>query len=187
MPENAQNPQVTIEMESGGKIVLELYYDKAPNTVLSFLSLVKEGYYDGVIFHRVVKGFMIQGGDPDGTGTGGPGYSIKGEFPNAGFTQNDLQHTAGTISMARQGHPNPDLDKARHNTAGSQFFICDADCPSLDGGYAAFGRVTEGMDVVLEIAAVPTDSNDRPLDPVVIKSVTADTHGVEFPAPEVIK
>ena len=178
------NPVVTIEMESGGTIVLELYYDKAPNTVRNFVSLAQSGYYDGLIFHRVIQNFMIQGGDPDGNGGGGPGYSIPGEFANAGFKQNDLSHTAGTISMARKGHQDPQIDKAYHGSAGSQFFICDVNKDFLDGSYAAFGRVTEGMDEVLRIAAVETDRNDRPLQDQTMKKVTVDTFGENFPPPE---
>jgi peptidyl-prolyl cis-trans isomerase B (cyclophilin B) len=182
-PDGAKNPVVTIEMESGGKIVLELYYDKAPNTVRNFMSLAKRGFYDGLIFHRVMQGFMIQGGDPEGSGSGHPGYRIPGEFPNAGFTQNDLSHTAGTISMARQGRQDPEADKAFHNTAGSQFFICDVDSTFLDGNYAPFGRVTEGMDEVLRIAAAATDMYDKPLSDEKMTRVTADTFRVEYPPP----
>lgn len=182
-PADAKNPQVTIEMESGAKIVLELYYDKAPNTVLSFVSLASNGFYDGLIFHRVIQNFMIQGGDPSGDGTGGPGYQIPGEFPNAGFTQNDLLHTAGTISMARRGHQDAEQDKAYHNTAGSQFFICEVDYSYLDGNYTPFGRVIEGMDEVKRIASVTTDQYDKPLKAEVMKKVTVDTFGVKYPAP----
>ena len=146
------NPIVTIEMEDGGIIRAELYPEIAPNTVRNFISLVKKGFYDGVIFHRVIPGFMIQGGDPTGTGMGGPGHTIKGEFAANGV-KNDLKHTRGVLSMARSGNP---------NSAGSQFFIMHADAPHLDGQYAAFGKVIEGMDVVDEIAAVPTDYSDRP-------------------------
>ena len=147
----AQNPVVTIEMENGSVIKAELYPQVAPNTVNNFISLVKKGFYDGVIFHRVISGFMLQGGDPDGTGMGGPGYSIKGEFTQNGF-QNDLKHEPGVLSMARTMMP---------NSAGSQFFIMHEAAPHLDGAYAAFGKVTEGMDVVNAIAAVPTNYNDR--------------------------
>ena len=150
----AQNPVVTIEMENGSVIKAELYPQVAPNTVNNFISLVKKGFYDGVIFHRVISGFMLQGGDPDGTGMGGPGYSIKGEFTQNGF-QNDLKHEPGVLSMARTMMP---------NSAGSQFFIMHEAAPHLDGAYAAFGKVTEGMDVVNAIAAVPTNYNDRPLE-----------------------
>ena len=152
----AQNPVVTIEMENGSVIKAELYPQVAPNTVNNFISLVKKGFYDGVIFHRVISGFMLQGGDPDGTGMGGPGYSIKGEFTQNGF-QNDLKHEPGVLSMARTMMP---------NSAGSQFFIMHEAAPHLDGAYAAFGKVTEGMDVVNAIAAVPTNYNDRPLETV---------------------
>ncbi|WP_422660073.1 peptidylprolyl isomerase [Paenibacillus sp. EC2-1] len=170
----ASHPIVTIEMDSGKTIKLELYPEVAPNTVNNFISLVKKGFYDGVIFHRVIPGFMIQGGDPDGTGAGGPDYSIAGEFTSNGF-QNDLKHTRGVLSMARTGEP---------DSAGSQFFIMHADSPSLDTQYAAFGKVIEGIEVVDEIAALPTDANDRP-DPLpTMKKVTVDTLGKEYPEPE---
>ena len=155
------NPIVTIEMEDGGIIRAELYPEIAPNTVRNFISLVKKGFYDGVIFHRVIPGFMIQGGDPTGTGMGGPGYSIEGEFTSNGF-QNDLKHTRGVISMARSMNP---------NSAGSQFFIMHQDAPHLDGQYAAFGKVVAGMDVVDKIASVRTDWNDKPTTPVKMKTV----------------
>ena len=158
------NPIVTIEMEDGGIIRAELYPEIAPNTVRNFISLVKKGFYDGVIFHRVIPGFMIQGGDPQGIGIGGPGYCIKGEFSHNGF-QNDLAHTEGVLSMARAMNP---------NSAGSQFFIMHEDAPHLDGQYAAFGKVVEGMDVVDEIASVKTDYNDKPLEPQVMKKVTIE-------------
>ena len=167
----AQNPVVTIEMENGSVIKAELYPQVAPNTVNNFISLVKKGFYDGVIFHRVISGFMLQGGDPDGTGMGGPGYSIKGEFTQNGF-QNDLKHEPGVLSMARTMMP---------NSAGSQFFIMHEAAPHLDGAYAAFGKVTEGMDVVNAIAAVPTNYNDRPLE---TQPMTVDTFGVDYPEPE---
>ena len=157
----AQNPIVTIEMEDGGKMVAELYPDVAPNTVNNFISLVKSGFYNGLIFHRVIPGFMIQGGCPDGTGMGGPGWHIKGEFARNGVP-NPIKHTRGVISMARAMDP---------NSAGSQFFIMHEDAPHLDGGYAAFGHVVAGMDVVDRIAQVATDYNDRPLTPVVMESV----------------
>ena len=169
-----QNPVVTIEMMDGKKIVAELYPETAPNTVRNFISLVKKGFYDGLIFHRVISGFMIQGGCPDGIGTGGPGYSIKGEFAQNGFP-NSLKHTRGVLSMARAMNP---------NSAGSQFFIMHADAPHLDGAYASFGKVTEGMDVVDEIANVRTDYNDRPLKEQKIKSVTVETFGEEYAEPE---
>ena len=168
-----KNPIVTIEMENGDIIKAELYPDIAPNTVNNFISLVKHGFYDGIIFHRVISGFMIQGGDPEGIGTGGPGYSIKGEFARNGF-KNDLKHEAGVLSMARSMLP---------NSAGSQFFIMHENAPHLDGSYAAFGKVIEGMDVVNKIATTPTDSSDRPLNPQVMKKVTADTQGVDYPEP----
>ena len=168
------NPIVTIEMENGDVMKAELYPEIAPNTVNNFISLVKKGFYDGLIFHRVIPGFMIQGGDPLGKGIGGPGYSIKGEFRQNGF-QNDLLHTRGVLSMARAGNP---------NSAGSQFFIMHDDAPHLDGGYAAFGKVTEGLEVVDRIASVRTGRNDRPLEPQVMKKVTVDTFGVEYPEPK---
>lgn len=168
------NPVVTIIMENGDVMKAELYPEVAPNTVNNFISLVKKGYYDGLIFHRVIRGFMIQGGCPKGTGMGGPGYSIKGEFSQNGF-KNDLKHTEGVLSMARSMMP---------NSAGSQFFIMHKDAPHLDGAYAAFGKVTEGMDVVNKIAEERTDYSDRPLKTQKIKSMTVDTFGVEYPEPE---
>ena len=170
----AQNPVVTIEMENGSVIKAELYPQVAPNTVNNFISLVKKGFYDGVIFHRVISGFMLQGGDPDGTGMGGPGYCIKGEFTQNGF-HNNLKHEPGVLSMARTMMP---------NSAGSQFFIMHKSAPHLDGAYAAFGQVTEGMDVVNDIAAVPTNYNDRPLETQRMKKVTVETFGVDYPEPE---
>ena len=172
----AKNPIVTLEFEDGKKIVAELYPEIAPNTVNNFISLINHNFYDGLIFHRVIPGFMIQGGCPNGTGTGGPGYSIKGEFSMNGF-KNDLKHTEGVLSMARAMHP---------DSAGSQFFIMHKTSPHLDGQYAAFGKVTEGMDVVDDIARIPTDFSDRPIMDVVIKSVTVDTDGVEYPEPETL-
>ena len=169
-----KNPIVTIELNSGKIIKAELYPEIAPNTVKNFISLINKGFYNGLIFHRVIRGFMIQGGCPNGTGTGGPGYSIKGEFNINGF-QNDLKHTAGVLSMARAMHP---------DSAGSQFFIMHETSPHLDGQYAAFGKVTEGIDVVDEIANMPTDYTDRPFDDVVMKTVTVDTFGVEYGEPE---
>lgn len=168
------NPIVTFEMENGDIIKAELYPEIAPNTVNNFISLVNAGFYNGVIFHRVIRGFMLQGGDPQGTGTGGPGYSIKGEFTQNGFT-NNLKHEPGVLSMARTMMP---------NSAGSQFFIMHKDAPHLDGAYAAFGKVTEGMDVVNKIAETRTDYSDRPLDPQGIDTITVETFGVEYPAPE---
>lgn len=168
------NPVVTIIMENGDVMKAELYPEVAPNTVNNFISLVKKGYYDSLIFHRVIRGFMIQGGCPQGTGMGGPGYSIKGEFSQNGF-KNDLKHTEGVLSMARSMMP---------NSAGSQFFIMHKDAPHLDGAYAAFGKVTEGMDVVNKIAEERTDYSDRPLKTQKIKSMTVDTFGVEYPEPE---
>ncbi len=169
----AKNPIVTITMESGDVIKLELYPDIAPISVNNFLSLVNKKFYDGLIFHRVIKGFMIQGGCPEGTGMGGPGYCIKGEFAQNGV-ENNLKHTPGVLSMARAQHP---------DSAGSQFFIMHKTSPHLDGAYAAFGKVIEGMDVVNKIAEVPT-YNDRPYENQVMKSVTAETFGVDYPEPE---
>ncbi len=169
-----KNPIVTIEMENGDIMKAELYPEVAPNTVNNFISLVKNGYYDGLIFHRVISGFMIQGGCPDGTGMGGPGYQIKGEFAQNGFA-NELRHTEGVLSMARAMHP---------DSAGSQFFIMHKESPHLDGQYAAFGMIIEGMDVVNKIAAVPTDYSDRPMEPQMMKKVTVDTKGTDYPEPE---
>lgn len=168
------NPIVTINMKGGDVIKLELYPDIAPNTVNNFISLVKKGYYDGVIFHRVIESFMIQGGDPKGVGTGGPGYTIKGEFAKNGFTKNNLKHARGVISMARTMMP---------NSAGSQFFIMHQNSPHLDGQYAAFGKVVEGIEVVDKIASVETDYSDKPIVPQVMEKVTVDTFGVEYPQP----
>lgn len=168
------NPIVTIEMEDGGIIKAELYPAVAPNTVNNFISLVKKGFYDGICFHRVIRGFMIQGGCPDGTGMGGPGYCIKGEFGMNGFT-NELKHTPGVLSMARTMVP---------DSAGSQFFIMHETSPHLDGQYAAFGQVIEGMDVVNKIAGTRTDFRDKPLKAQVMKKVTVDTQGVEYAEPE---
>lgn len=170
----SQNPVITIEMENGDIIKAELYPEIAPNTVNNFLSLVNKGFYNGLIFHRVIEGFMIQGGCPEGSGMGGPGYSIKGEFTQNRF-KNDLKHTKGVLSMARSMHP---------NSAGSQFFIMHRVSPHLDGSYAAFGKVIEGMDVVNKIATTDTDYNDKPIEPQVMKSVTAETFGMEYPEPE---
>lgn len=168
------NPIVTFKIKNAGTIKAELYPEIAPNTVNNFISLVKKGFYDGLIFHRVIKGFMIQGGDPEGIGIGGPGYSIKGEFNDNGF-RNDLKHTAGVLSMARAMDP---------NSAGSQFFIMHVDYPYLDGQYAAFGKVTEGMEVVDRIANTRTDRDDRPYEDQVMEEVTVDTFGVDYPEPE---
>lgn len=169
-----ENPVVTFEMENGDIMKAELYPEIAPNTVNNFISLVQKGYYDGLIFHRVISGFMIQGGCPDGTGMGGPGYNIKGEFKQNGFT-NNLKHSAGVLSMARAMHP---------DSAGSQFFIMHKNSPHLDGAYAAFGQIIEGMDVVNKIAETDTDYNDRPLDEQKMKKVSVDTKGVEYAEPE---
>lgn len=168
------NPIVTIKMKDEGVIKIELYPEYAPNTVNNFISLVNKGYYDGVIFHRVISGFMIQGGDPKGIGTGGPGYSIKGEFAKNGFRQNVLKHLRGTLSMARTMMP---------NSAGSQFFIMHQNAPHLDGQYAAFGRVIEGIEVVDKIAEVETDYQDKPVYPQVMEKVTVDTFGETYPEP----
>lgn len=169
-----QNPVVTIEMENGDIIKAELYPEVAPNTVNNFISLIKKGFYDGLTFHRVIYGFMLQGGCPDGTGCGGPGYSIRGEFAQNGF-ENNLKHTPGVLSMARSMQP---------DSAGSQFFIMHKDAPHLDGAYSAFGKVTEGLDIVNEIAGCDTDMNDKPLDKQIMKRVTVETFGVDYPEPE---
>ncbi len=168
------NPIITFEMANGKTFKAELYPDKAPNTVNNFLSLVQKGYYDGLIFHRVIAGFMIQGGDPNGTGMGGPGYHIKVEFAGNGFKQNDISHVRGVLSMARAQHP---------NSAGSQFFVMHEEADYLDGQYAAFGKVIEGIEVVDEIANTKTDWSDRPYEEQKMKKVTAETFGVEYPAP----
>ena len=170
------NPIVTFTMENGDVIKAELYPEIAPTSVNNFISLIKKGYYDGLIFHRVLNGFMIQGGCPDGNGMGGPGYQIKGEFAQNGF-KNDLKHTEGVLSMARSMMP---------NSAGSQFFIMHKNSPHLDGAYAAFGKVIEGMDVVNKIADEKTDYSDRPMTPQVMKTVTVDTFGENYPDPEKI-
>jgi len=170
----AKNPVVTIQMKGGDIIRLELYPDVAPISVHNFISLVNKKFYDGLIFHRVIKGFMIQGGCPDGNGMGGPGYSIEGEFAQNGFP-NDLKHTPGVLSMARAMDP---------DSAGSQFFVMHKTSPHLDGAYAAFGKVIEGLEVVNQIAETPTDYGDRPMTPQVMKSVTAETFGLEYPEPE---
>ena len=170
-----QNPIVIIKMQGGKEIKIELYPDKAPNTVNNFISLINNGFYDGLIFHRVISGFMIQGGDPAGVGTGGPGYSIKGEFAINGFKNNDIKHLRGVISMARAMNP---------NSAGSQFFIMHQNSSHLDGQYAAFGQVIEGMDIVNKIAGVRTDFSDKPMKKQMIQSITAETFEVEYPEPE---
>lgn len=169
-----KNPIATITMKNGKKIVLELYPDKAPNTVNNFICLANSGFYDDLIFHRVIKGFMIQGGDPAGVGTGGPGYCIKGEFALNGFKTNDIKHSRGVISMARAVNP---------DSAGSQFFIMHANASYLDGQYAAFGRVIEGMDTVDEIAQAETDFRDKPKSEQAMASVRVETFGVQYPAP----
>ena len=172
-----QNPIVTFTMENGDTMKAELYPEVAPNTVNNFISLVKKGFYDGLIFHRIISGFMIQGGDPDGTGMGGPGYSIKGEFSYNGV-DNNLKHSRGVLSMARAQHP---------DSAGSQFFIMHANAPHLDGQYAAFGKLIEGEDVLDSIASVDTDWNDRPRKPQVMKTVTVETFGVDYDEPDTHK
>ena len=172
----AQNPIITFEMENGDIMKAELYPQVAPNTVNNFISLVNKGFYDGLISHRVINGFMIQGGDPEGTGMGGPGYGIKGEFAQNGFA-NDLKHSAGVLSMARSMMP---------NSAGSQFFIMHKDAPHLDGAYAAFGKIIEGMDVVNKIAEVATDYSDRPMEDQRMKTVTVETFGVDYDEPETV-
>ena len=171
-----QNPIVTFTMENGDVMKAELYPDVAPNTVNNFISLVKKGFYDGLIFHRVIAGFMIQGGDPEGSGMGGPGYSIKGEF-NYNGVENNLKHSRGVLSMARAQHP---------DSAGSQFFIMHADAPHLDGQYAAFGKLVEGEDVLDSIASIDTDWSGRPRTPQVMKTVTVDTFGVDYAEPETL-
>lgn len=168
-----KNPIVTITMEDGAKMIGELYPEIAPASVNNFIHLANKGFYNGIIFHRVIPGFMIQGGCPEGTGTGGPGYSIKGEFNSNGF-KNDLKHTLGVLSMARSNHP---------DSAGSQFFVMVADAPYLDGKYAAFGKITEGTDVALSIAAVKRNHSDKPLADQKIASITVETFGVEYPEP----
>lgn len=168
------NPVVTMELENGNQIKIELYPTTAPNTVNNFISLVKKGYYDGLTFHRVIPGFMIQGGCPQGTGTGGPGYSIRGEFTGNGFP-NDLKHQPGVISMARAANP---------NSAGSQFFLMDKASSHLDGQYAAFGMITEGLDEVHRIVSVPRDRSDRPLEPQRMKKVTVETFGEDYAEPK---
>ena len=168
------NPIVTFEMENGDIMKAELYPEIAPNTVKNFVSLVSKGFYDGLIFHRVIRGFMIQGGCPDGTGMGGPGYNIKGEFSQNGF-ENYLAHDPGVLSMARAMHP---------DSAGSQFFIMHEKSPHLDGAYAAFGKIIEGMDVVNKIAETPTSWGDKPMEPQVMKKVTVETFGETYEEPE---
>lgn len=170
-----KNPIVTIELENGKLMKGELYPEKAPNTVNNFIALANDKFYDGLIFHRCIPGFMIQGGCPLGTGTGGPGYSIAGEFSGNRFAQNDLKHTLGVLSMARAMHP---------DSAGSQFFVMVDDAPHLDGQYAAFGQIFEGEDEAVRISEVKTDFNDKPKTPVVIKSIRVDTQGVDYPAPQ---
>jgi peptidyl-prolyl cis-trans isomerase B (cyclophilin B) len=182
VPRSETNPVVTIEMDTGKTITIELYPDVAPNTVNNFISLTRKGFYDGLIFHRVIPGFMIQGGDPEGTGAGGPGYAIRGEFAANGF-RNDLQHTRGVISMARKSQP---LD-----SAGSQFFIMVADAPHLDGQYAAFGKVLTGMETVDEIVGQQIDPADpngtRPAQPMAIRKMSVDTKGIDYAEPEIIR
>ena len=171
---DTKKPVVTISMADGGQIEIELYPEVAPNTVNNFISLVQQGYYDGTIFHRVIPGFMIQGGDPTGTGMGGPGHCIKGEFTGNGFA-NNLNHSRGVISMARAANP---------DSAGSQFFLMVADSPHLDGQYAAFGKIISGQEVADAIVSTPRDRSDRPQEEQKMASVTVETFGVEYPAPE---
>lgn len=175
--ENEESPIVTMTMEDGVEVIIELYPQIAPNTVNNFISLIQDDFYDGLIFHRIIPGFMIQGGDPDGTGTGGPGYSIKGEFESNDFS-NKLEHKRGVLSMARSGSP---------DSAGSQFFIIHEDSQHLDGDYAGFGQVIDGMDVIDEIVSVPTEDQDRPEEDQKIKSMTVDLEGFEFSEPEKIE
>lgn len=172
-----KNPVVTIEMETGQKMLIELYPEVAPNTVNNFISLIKKGFYNGIIFHRVIENFVIQGGDPDGNGMGGPGYDIKGEFANNGF-ENNLKHERGVISMARSGHP---------DSAGSQFFIMHMASPHLDGAYAAFGKVIEGIDEVDRIATVKRDKSDKPVSDEIMTKVTVELNDYDFKEPEIIK
>lgn len=172
----SKHPVVTITMKNGDVMKAELYPEIAPNTVNNFISLINKGFYNGIIFHRVIRGFMIQGGCPDGTGMGGPGYSIKGEFTQNGF-QNDLKHEPGVLSMARTMMP---------NSAGSQFFIMHKNSPHLDGAYAAFGKITEGMDIVDKIATTKTSYGDRPVEDQIIESITVDTLGETYPEPETV-
>lgn len=173
----AQNPVVTFTMKNGDTFKAELYPEIAPQSVNNFISLIKKGFYNGLIFHRVIRGFMIQGGDPQGTGMGGPGYSIKGEFASNGF-ENDLKHTEGVLSMARSMFP---------DSAGSQFFIMHKNSPHLDGDYAAFGKIIEGMDIINKIAEVPTNYSDRPTEEQVMETVTVECFGVEYPEPEKLR
>lgn len=175
MPD-VKKPLVTITMEDGQVMTAELYPEKAPNTVSNFISLANSGFYDGLIFHRVIPGFMIQGGDPEGTGMGGPGYAIRGEFSGNGFEKNDIKHTLGVLSMARSMDP---------DSAGSQFFIMVDDAPHLDGQYAAFGRITENTEAAVEVSRTPRSMmDDRPKKPQVIKSIRVNTQGEEYPEPE---
>ena len=171
-----ENPIVTMSIKDYGTVEIELYPEKAPNTVNNFVSLVNEGFYDGLTFHRIIEGFMIQGGDPEGIGSGGPGYSIAGEFAKNGYSENDLIHTKGVISMARAQNP---------DSAGSQFFIMSADSPHLDGQYAAFGKVISGIEIIEALEKVETGSMDKPVEPVIIEKATVDTHGEQIP--DVIK
>lgn len=172
------NPTVRFELENGQVMTGELYPDKAPNTVNNFIALANSGYYDGLIFHRCIPGFMIQGGCPNGNGMGGPGYSIPGEFAGNGYENNDIKHTLGVLSMARTMMP---------NSAGSQFFIMVDEAPHLDGQYAAFGKITDNVEAAVQISEMPTDMQDKPQTPVVMKSVRVDTHGVDYPAPKKMK
>ena len=183
MLSNKENPVATIEMEDGGIMIIELFYDTAPNTVKNFISLANSGFYDGLIFHRVIPGFMIQGGDPEGTGMGGPGYNIFGEFSNNDF-ENNRKHLRGTVSMARKGNPyNP---ASMYNTAGSQFFICVDDQPSLDDDYAVFGQCLSGIEVADKIVSVDRNANNKPLKDIKIKSIRVDTGDKVYEEPETL-
>lgn len=178
------NPQATITFKNYGSVVINLYPDKAPNTVANFISLANSGFYDGLTIHRVISRFIIQGGDPNGDGTGGPGYTIDGEFSNNGFSKNDISHEAYVISMARFGSGSDPDDKASYNTAGSQFFITLSDKTNLDGDYAAFGKVFTGMSVIDKIGEVKVDSNGKPKEDVIIESIVVETYGKDYGAPK---
>lgn len=182
---DVRNPVATITLESGHQIVIKLYYNKAPNTVTNFVYLAQSGFYDGLTFHRVVEDFVVQGGDPNGDGTGNPGYYIKGEFPNNGYEKNDIKHVRGVVSMARRG--SSDKPEDYYDTAGCQFFIMLEEKSSLDGDYAAFGYVQSGMEYVDEIGEVSVDENDKPREDVVIKSITVETYGQDFGKPNTIE
>ena len=182
--DDTPNPRATITLEDGREMVVILYPEKAPNTVANFISLANSGFYDGLTFHRVVSDFIIQGGDPNGDGTGGPDYSINGEFSNNGFNKNDLSHLRGVISMARFGSASAEDAKDYYNTAGSQFFIMVDDKTSLDGDYAAFGKVFTGLDVLDDISTVKVDSDNKPKEPITIKTIRVDTYGKDYGDPK---